>query len=289
MNFIRKKNISLARFTTVRIGGVAQEIFFPLNQEGIKEVFSEIKETSFFILGGGSNVVIQDAKLDYSVIMTSHLTHYRFDRNYLTVQAGVLSSLISELAANKNLAGLEYCYGLPGSVGGAVFMNARAYGSEMADLVEDVLVYNYETNEFLKVSNKECNFAYKSSLFQDKPYLIYEIKMKLQLEKSNKEIKKRMEKYKFERKEKGHYNYPSAGCTFKNNYQLGIPAGKVIDELGLKGFKIGGLKISDKHANFIENDGGGTYIDYVNMVNEIQEKVKNKKGINLECEVRFLP
>jgi UDP-N-acetylmuramate dehydrogenase len=290
MNFLRKENFGLSRFTTIQIGGVADCVYFPLNRQGIVEVFHEIRKEkkSFFILGGGSNVVIEEGKLDYAVIMTSHLTHYRFKGQKVEVECGVSSSNLCELTANNDLSGLEFCYGLPGSIGGAVFMNAKAYGTEIGDLIEEVEIFDYERGTFSTVSGSQCEFDYKHSLFQKKPYLIYKIKFSL-IPAQRYQIQRNMEKYRMDRAEKGHFLNPSAGCAFKNNYQAGIPSGKLIDDLGLKGFQIGGIKVSEQHANFLVNMGGARFEDYKKMIDHIREKVKQQKQIELEREIRFLP
>lgn len=293
MNYMKKNNLSLSRFTTIKIGGIAESVYFPIGLEGIIDVIKEIRESGkpFFVLGGGSNVIISDKKLDCAVIMTSHLTKYRFfePETHLEVESGMSLSILSDLAASKSLSGLEFCAGLPGTLGGAVFMNARAYDSEIADLVTEVEAFDYEKNELIKLSKEECAFEYKNSIFQKKPYFIFKIKLNLLKGQTKINIIKKMEDYKFDRKEKGQYLHNSAGCAFKNNYQAGVSSGRIIDELGLKGFCIGGIKVSERHANFLVNTGGGTSQDYLKMVKEIQKRVKEVKGIDLECEVKFLP
>ncbi|HCL57799.1 MAG TPA: UDP-N-acetylenolpyruvoylglucosamine reductase [Spirochaetia bacterium] len=292
MNFIRKTNLSLSRFTTIKIGGIADVVFFPFDEKGIMEVFEEIRneKKDFFILGGGSNVVINDSKLPYAVVMVSHLTHHKFHGNELDAEAGLSSSILSELAANNDFGGLEFFYGLPGSVGGAVYMNARAYESEIAELVKEVTVYDIAKNSFLTIPKEECGFEYKKSIFQDNPnYLIFKVRLILRPGMKKAELWKTMNKYKHDRKEKGHYTEPSAGCAFKNNREIGIPTGKLLDEIGMKGYQLGGIKVSEKHANFFVNASGGTFKDYQNLIREIKEKVKLEKNIDLETEVRFLP
>lgn len=291
MNYIRKFNMSLSRFTTIKIGGIPLCVYFPLNKTGIIEIFKDLKNNnmSFFILGGGSNVIINDKKIDCAVIMTANLTHTRFNDSIAEVESGIVSSTLSEIAVKKSLSGLEFCFGLPGSIGGAIYMNARAYDTEIGELVKSVEVYDYEQEKFIILTKEECCFTYKNSVFQNKPYFIYKVELQLNLKKNNAEIRKKMEKFKHERKEKGHFLLPSAGCAFKNNYDTNMQAGKIIDELGFKGHKIGGIKVSEKHANFLVNTGGGSYGDYIKMVEEIKKKVKEEKGIDLECEVKFLP
>lgn len=293
MNYMKKNNLSLSRFTTIKIGGIAENVFFPLSQEGIVDVFKEIAKSgkAFFVLGGGSNVVIDDGRLNCSVIMTSHLTKYQFTDNEgeMEVEAGLNLSILAELAAGRIYKGLEFCYGLPGTVGGAVFMNARAYEKEMADFIQSVIIYDYQEKVFRELKKDECAFAYKESIFQKKNWFIYKVKFQLNKGDSKSEIFKKMEDYKYDRKEKGQYNQNSAGCAFKNNYALGVSSGRVIDELGLKGLAVGGIKVYEKHANFLVNTGGATFQDYVNMVKEIRHKVQDAKGILLEPEVRFLP
>lgn len=291
MNYMRKTNMGLSRFTSIKIGGVADVVYFPMDEKGVSEAFAEIKKDgqSFFILGGGSNVVIDDGKLNCAVILTSHLSHHRFTGNGMWAEAGLNVSILSELAANNRYSGLEFCYGLPGTVGGAVFMNARAYEQQMADIVESVRVYDYERHEILTLSGEECGFDYKTSVFQKKPYFILQVSFKLKAGADKAEIWRVMNKYKHDRKEKGHYLYPSAGCAFKNNRTAGVPSGKLIEELGLKGFRMGGVRVSEKHGNFLINYGGATYKDYQKMVAFIQEKALKEKQIELECEVRFLP
>lgn len=291
MNYIRKTNMGLARFTSLKIGGVASSVFFPMNQEGIAEAFKEIeksKNPSFFILGGGCNSIIQEGKLDLTVVLTSYLSHYRFlPENSMRCQGGLNLSVLAELVANNNLSGLEFCYGLPGTVGGATFMNARAYDKQMADIIEKVVVFDYEKKEFITLLNLQCNFGYKQSIFQQKPYLIFEVYFKLKPLKDKSEIWRLMDQYRLDREKKGQYLYPSAGCAFKNNPEKGVISGKLIEELGLKGFQIGGMQVSEKHGNFIVNKGGGSFKDYQKLVTHIKEKALEERQIKLECEVRF--
>ena len=291
MNYIKKSNVSLARFTSLNIGGIVNEVIFPLNQDGAVKLLQELKSQGkrFFVLGGGSNVVVRDEKLDYSVIITTHLAHHRFQGATLVVESGLASSMLAELAAKHSLTGLEFLYGLPGSIGGAVFMNAKAYENEMSFLVEKVKVYDYVRDEVLDLDRDSCVFSYKKSIFQEQPYFILEITLNLRQQSENLDIFRRMEQYKHDRKEKGHFFRPSAGCTFKNNHEIGIPTGKLIDDLGLKGYREGNIQVSEKHGNFLVNNGGGTYREYLNLVNMVKDKVREAKGIELECEVQFLP
>jgi len=290
MSFLEIKNFDIKNFTTIKIGGIVEKALLPSNKEGILEVFDIIKKSgkNFFILGGGSNVVIKDDLTGFYAIITSKLDYYKIEDNTIICGAGLKTSLFCEISLDNSLSGSEFLYGLPGSIGGAVFMNARSYGFSISDIIESVDVYDYENNSFLSLKSSECEFGYKNSIFQKRPYFISEIKFKLTKGNFN-EIKEKMNNFKKDREEKGQYIFPSAGCAFKNNYDIGIPTGKIIDELGLKGMVFGGVKVYEKHANFLVNTGNATYEDYINAVSYIKRAVKNERGIDLECEVIFLP
>lgn len=290
MSFIKENNYNLKPLTYVKIGGVAKTAFFPTDKEGVSDVFKLVKKerSKFFILGGASNVVIRDGFIDYDVIISNRLVSFFVDKNILFCESGLSTERACEIALDNGLSGLEFLYGLPGSIGGAVFMNARSYGFSISDVVKSVEVYDYEKDVFLTLSKEDCDFDYKRSIFQKKPYFIYRVALNLK-PKNYEDIKTKMFSFKEDRNKKGQYIFPSAGCAFKNNYSLGTPSGKLIDELGLKGISFGGIKVYEKHANFLVNIGNASFDDYKKAVDYIKSLIKEKKGVELECEVVFLP
>ena len=183
---------------------------------------------------------------------------------------------------DEELSGLEGLSGIPGSVGGAVVMNAGAYGKEMKDVVLSTTCMD-KNGKLYTFSNEEQEFSYRNSIFQKKDYIIIETKLKLEYGKKD-EIQKRMEEYFKSRKEKQPIEYPSAGSSFKR--QEGIITAKLIDDVGLKGYKIGGAQVSEKHAGFIVNYNNATATDVINLINYIKEKVYSKYGIKIEEEIK---
>jgi len=327
---------ALARHTTFRVGGPARR-YVILQRRDIADLLSPAsvdadredanKETpggnsapslpppppgkrrGFLLLGRGSNIVAPDEGFDGTVIDTTRLTGISLQRQgercTITALAGTGSSRLAGFAAQNSLTGLEFLRGLPGTIGGAVFMNARCYGREIADCLESVR-YTDEDGALYELRCKKEQFDYKLSPFRKQgiipdgvkisvpPYyrrlplrLILSVTLRA-ASGDRAQIQRTMEGYTEDRKRKGHYLYPCAGSVFKNNRDSGKPAGKIIEELGLRGTQIGGARIADWHGNFIINTGNATAADIRALARLVQEEAEKRMNIRLECEIIFL-
>ncbi|HPO48851.1 MAG TPA: UDP-N-acetylmuramate dehydrogenase [Spirochaetota bacterium] len=280
----------LAKLTTFKVGGNADFFCKPRTYEEVIESFDFAKKNNidYYILGGGANLLISEKGIRGLVISTSKLNSFTFiNEKEVRVGCGLKIDKLNKKLIKLGLSGLEFSSGLPGSVGGAVFMNARCYGKEFADVIKGVDAIN-ENFEKETLTLDDINYSYKNSLFMKrKKIFIFEIVLKV--EKSEKKfVKKEAKKNYKDRKNKGQYKYPSAGCIFKNDYNIGIPTGKIIEDLGLKGYAIGKAEVYDKHANFIVNKKNASPEDILNLIKFIEKKALDEKGYKLERELRVL-
>jgi len=284
-----KKTYPLAKLTTFKIGGKAEFYCEPKNMEELifALTFSFEKKIEFFVLGGGSNLLVSDKGFSGLIINTRRLNKiFKLKDHSVVAMAGVTVDKLNRFLIKESLSGLEFSSGLPGSVGGAVYMNARAYGSEFADVVEEVTVVTYGA-EVKKLKKEEINYSYKNSIFMKEPFIIYDVKLKL-TKKNAKDIKKSYRENFLDRKNKGQYRYPSAGCVFKNDYEKNIICGKLLDQMGFKGVSVRGAVVPNFHANFIVNYKKAKAEDVKRLIEIIEQKVYDEKGIKLEREIRFL-
>lgn len=276
--------------TTMKVGGNAKIFIEPKNEQEIVEVIKYAKENNikYYIIGNGSNLVVKDEGIDGIVIkIGSRFANVEFiDETHIKVGAGYPLIKLSYLAKEKSLSGLEFASGIPGTIGGAVRMNAGAYGSEMINVVEKVGILNANTYKSFEMSNAEAKFSYRHSIFVDKPEYIVTYAI-INLEKGAKaEIEAKMNENNTSRKEKQPIEYPSSGSTFKRGE--GFITAKVIDDLGLKGYKIGGAEVSTKHAGFVINSNDAKAKDVLDLIDYIKEKAHKELNIVLEEEVVIL-
>ncbi|HNZ27886.1 MAG TPA: UDP-N-acetylmuramate dehydrogenase, partial [Spirochaetota bacterium] len=223
-----QKNIDLKQFTTFKIGGKAEYYSAPKDIEEVKYSlnFAKDKGLEVIIIGGGSNLLISDDGVEGAVIHTAALNKSKIDGAILTVESGLTVKSLNDLALSRSLSGLEFSGGLPGSIGGACYMNARSYNGEFADVVKEATVVD-EFGTASVVDKTFLNYSYKYSALMDLNYFIYDVK--LELKKGDPSVIKEIYLKNFnDRKSKGQFDYPSAGCVFKNNYQIGVPSGKII-------------------------------------------------------------
>jgi len=284
-----KKNISLKNFTTFKIGGKAKYFFTAESKkELMKAVFAAKKlKLPFFILGRGSNILVSDRgykglviKIDNDELVT------KIKKSKITAGAGLSLGRLLISAADHGLSGIEWLVGIPGTVGGAIYGNAGGFGKSMKDIVEKVEILDSKSLKLKSYNLKDCRFSYRESTFKKNKSLII-LSAVLKLKKSSKlKIGKQIKKYLNYKKERQPLSFPSAGSIFKN--PPGFSAGELIEKCGLKGKKIGGVKISEKHANFIINFGEGRERDVKKMIKLIKQKVKNKFKVSLEEEIQFL-
>ncbi|GMO47497.1 MAG: UDP-N-acetylmuramate dehydrogenase [Termitinemataceae bacterium] len=285
-------NEPLSKHTTFKVGGNAQIFIQPSAcdfVEAAKQVmrYANDNKASLFVLGGGSNVVFSDKGFNGIVLDTTLYTKEPLvDGDKATFLSGVQSDAASKAACKLSLSGLEFLSSLPGTIGGAVRMNARCFDHSVSDLIESVEILN-EKGECVSVPFNSSDWDYKKSPFQKDNIIILSASFKLQNGIQN-EIRQKMESYSIEREKKGHFLLPSAGSVFKNNRGHGKPAGQIIDELGLKGKEIGGARIAPWHGNFIVNSGGATSRDIKALVTLAHSRAKEKLGIDLEPEIIFV-
>ncbi|MBE6070456.1 MAG: UDP-N-acetylmuramate dehydrogenase [Clostridium butyricum] len=269
-----------------KVGGTVDILLTPSNTEQIRKSISICKENEipFYILGNGSNILVKDGGIRGVVIKLSNIDNITVDGNKITAECGALLKDVSIAAAKESLTGFEFACGIPGSVGGAVFMNAGAYDGEISFVIEKAEVLN-DQQELITLTKDELDLGYRQSVVMKKGYVV--ISATFNLEKGNKEkIDNRVNELTVRREERQPLEYPSAGSTFKR--PEGYFAGKLIQDAGLKGFSIGGACVSEKHAGFVINKNHGTAKDVLDVIHHVQEEVKKQFGVELHPEVRIL-
>jgi UDP-N-acetylmuramate dehydrogenase len=272
--------------TSFKVGGPADILLLPERVEQVGEAvrFCRKYGVNFFIMGNGSNLIVRDGGYRGVIIKLASLNNIEVDGERVRAKAGALLSTTSKEALRHSLKGMEFASGIPGSVGGAVTMNAGAYGPEIKDIIESARVMDMEGNIFV-LSRDELDLTYRNSIIQKNNYLVLEGVFKL--EKGNyDEIKNLMEDLNRRRTDKQPLNYPSAGSTFKR--PAGYFAGKLIEDAGLKGMKLGGAQISEKHAGFVINYDNATAGDVLGLIKEVQRIIKEKFDVELETEVKII-
>lgn len=280
-------NEEMSRHTTFRIGGKCTVFVSPKTVEELKSIIALFKEENYpyMIAGNGSNMLISDDGLDGAVIhIGRNMSECVIDGCRVYAQAGISMSRLAAELAEAGLSGFERLSGIPGSLGGGIFMNAGAYGSELKDVIKSVDFLDSEGN--VRTYDKdELKMGYRTSVFQDKACVILSCVM--ELKKGNaEEIKAEMSEYRSRRNEKQPVELPSAGSAFKR--PEGYFAAKLIEDSGLKGCTIGGAAVSEKHAGFIVNKGGATAEDVLKLIEHIQKTVKEKFDVELTPEIRLI-
>ncbi len=280
----------MSRHTSFRIGGPARRMACPKNGEQLVLLWSFAESLGLrpLVIGNGTNLLAPDGGLDRLVIDTSAaMTRLEAgeDPCVLTAEAGVSLARLADAACKQRLTGLEFAHGIPGTVGGAVCMNAGAYGGEMAQVVERVDAL-FPGEGIRSLTREELGFAYRRSLFTDRPEVTV-LRASFRLTPGDGEaVRRRMRELLERRKQSQPLEWPSAGSTFKR--PQGYFAGTLIDQCGLKGLTVGGAQVSEKHAGFVINRGGATSADVEALIREIQDRVLEKTGVRLEPEVRIL-
>lgn len=281
------KDVSMKEHTSFKVGGNARYLVLPETIGEIVFTVSVCKEHNikYYIMGKGSNLIVTDDGYDGVIIkLGEYFNEVTVGENTIYAQSGALMSIVAAKALQNTLEGLEFGSGIPGTVGGAVAMNAGAYGGEMSQITESVKVMD-EKGIVQRLNKKQLNFGYRQSIFQNAQYLILEVEMKLnkgQYENIRSAMKEMTEK----RMQKQPLNYPSAGSVFKR--PEGHYAGKLIEDAGLKGLSVGGARVSPLHAGFIINEGNATSQDIINLIAIVKNTVYEKFGIMLKEEVKIL-
>lgn len=277
---------SLSEYTTFRIGGPAKFLSSPQTPEALRDLIAALKGQNFpyMILGAGSNLLIADEGIDAAVIYTAEMNKVTIEGNKVYAEAGTTLSNVCRKAAAAGLSGLEFAFGIPGSIGGGVYMNAGAYGGELKDVLTEVTVLNPDL-EFVTYPVSDCDFSYRHSRFQKENAIVTEAVFNLTPDDPQ-AIQARMKEIIGKRKDKQPLEYPSAGSAFKR--PAGAFAGALIEQCGLKGFSVGGAMVSEKHAGFIINYDHASCEDTCKLFCEVQRIVKEQTGYHLEPEVLLL-
>ena len=277
----------MSRHTTFRIGGPAEVFLMPESYGQIQKILKlcQKEKIPFFILGNGSNLLVSDSGYRGVIIqMDRNMGEIRLEGNDIRACAGALLSSIAAAAKKASLTGFEFAGGIPGTLGGAVMMNAGAYGGEMKDVLKEVTVMDAEGDIIVLPADK-LEMGYRTSIIKTAGYLVLEAVISLEKGREE-EIQAKMKELADRRVEKQPLEFPSAGSTFKR--PEGYFAGKLIMDSGLGGYRIGGAQVSEKHCGFVINAGGATAKDVVELMDHIINTVKEKFGVTLEPEVRFL-
>lgn len=281
------ENVSMSKYTTYKVGGIAKVIVYPKDQKKLIMLLRELKSNNILykILGNGSNTLFSDKVFEGVIIKLDNFDKIQFFRNSVKVGCGVNLIKLSNMAVKKSLSGLEFATGIPGTVGGAVYMNAGAYKSDMGYIVKSIKVITPKL-EIITMTNKELDFHYRTSFLQKNSGYIC-LEATIQLKKGNKNEMLELVRDRRERRLQSQpLEYPSAGSVFRNPQDLF--AGKLIEDLGYKGLMKGGAKISEKHANFIINYNNATSSDIKELIEFVKEEVLDKYGIELKVEQEFV-
>lgn len=288
LNCVVKYDEPLKNHTTFQIGGKCIALIEPKKVEDIIEAIKICRENNlkFFVIGNGSNLLVPDDGYNGVIIkIKSEFSNIQVEGESLIAHSGAKLSEVYTVAYENSLTGFEFASGIPGTIGGAIFMNAGAYGGEMKDIVESVEVLDLDNYEVKELKNEELDFSYRKSIIQRKNYIVLTIKLKLK--KGNKEeIKAVYEDLRERRNSKQPLNFGSAGSTFKR--PEGHFASKLIEDAGLKGYHINDAWVSEKHSGFIVNKGNASYKEVMELIEYVQKVVFEKFEVKLETEVRIL-
>lgn len=273
--------------TSFKIGGPADAMAFPKNSSELVEIikFCVSNKIPYMIMGNGTNLLVSDNGIRGLIVkINDNMNSYNVNGDILELEAGMLISKASKLALEHSLSGLEFAEGIPGTVGGAVIMNAGAYNGEMSQVVSETDYLDGEGN-IITINNAQHEYGYRTSIIQKRNGTV--LKTRLLLQKGDySKIKSQMDEFNFKRRDKQPLEWPSAGSVFKR--PTGFFVGKLIDDCGLRGFNIGGAQISDKHSGFIINRGNATCKDVLSLIEYIQITVERNFGVKLEPEIRIV-
>lgn len=288
LNCIVRYDEPLKNHTTFKIGGNCIALIEPREVSDIVETIKICRENNikFFVIGNGSNLLVPDEGYNGVIIkLKGEFSTIQVEGEYLILNSGAKLSEVYTVAYENSLTGFEFASGIPGTIGGAIYMNAGAYGGEMKDIVESVEVLDLDNFELRELKNEELEFSYRKSIIQRKNYIVTIIKLKLQ--KGNKEeINAVYEDLRERRNSKQPLNFGSAGSTFKR--PEGHFASKLIEDAGLKGYHINDAWVSEKHSGFVVNKGNASYKEVMELIEYVQNVVFEKFGVKLETEVRIL-
>ena len=288
-NVIAKDSIlidePMSRHTTFRVGGPADFFVTPKAKEEVRDVICKEAGMPYYIIGNGSNLLVSDAGYRGVIVQIyKEMNEVKVEGDLVKAQAGALLSGIAAKALGAELSGFEFASGIPGTIGGACVMNAGAYGGEMKDVLEFVTVLTGE-GKIIELGRNELELGYRTSVIAKKGYIVLGAVLKLERGDGEK-IKTYMDELKEKRVTKQPLEYPSAGSTFKR--PEGYFAGKLIEDAGLRGFQVGGAQVSEKHCGFVINRDHATAADIMELMRQVQIRVKENSGVDLEPEVKRL-
>ncbi len=278
-----QENESMKKHTTFKVGGNADFIIYPENIDKIKKAIKFFNENNinYYYLGKGSNVIFKDEGYKGVIIKSNLLNKVLINKDIVEVESGYILTSFAKLLQENSLSGLEFCYGIPGNIGGSVYMNAGAYGGEISDNLVKVDCID-ENGEEITIYKKDANFSYRHSIFQERKLFITKAYFKLNYADSNKMLDF-MKEIMNKRADKQPLDLPSAGSSFKR--PQGYFAAALIDECGLKGMRVGGAMVSEKHAGFIVNVDNASCNDIVSLAEKVEEIVFEKKNVRIEKEM----
>lgn len=283
-----QRTVSIAPYTQYRIGGIAREMYFPESALELHAILTRLRTDGddYFILGGGSNVLVGDGFWDGAVVVISHMDQFEAAPDHITCGAGLPSSRVAEIARDNAKSGLEFLYLLPGSIGGALAGNARYDSRNVSDTLVSLVAVHPEQG-VRSFRREDIEFAYKHTSIAREGWIIAELTLAW-ADGDPGEIAGRMAEIERARAQGHHFDFPSCGCVFKNDHARNIQAGRLLDSLGLKGLSEGGARVSDYHANFIVNTGDATARDVLTLIERVERIVRERAGIQLEREVRLV-
>ena len=279
-----KQNEPMSRHTSFKIGGNADLYIIPHDMDALIETVRILKETETkrYFLGNATNVLFDDAGFRGAVVSLGNICAIKVIENRIIAEAGASLNLVCKTARDKELSGLEFAYGIPGSIGGAVFMNAGTYGGEMSQVVAQSTYFSLDDMTVHTIPLTAHEYGYRESVYRHNNWLVLSAVLELQKGEYDK-INAAMNDYMSRRIDKQPLEYPSAGSVFKR--YPGRYTGQMIEECGLKGYSIGGAQVSEKHAGFIVNKGGATSADVLALIEHIKNEVYKKFDCRIECEV----
>lgn len=283
------KNEPMSKHTSFKIGGNAEYFIKVKSIQNLKKILILANKNNIpvTIVGNGTNLLVRKGGIK-GFVLKLEFNEFKIKRNVnevlITAEAGMALAALSAIALKEEIVGLEFLSGIPGTIGGAVRMNAGAYGTEMKDIILKTKVMTYD-GKIRTLALEEQNFSYRNSIFSNNEYIILETTLKLQKGKKE-EIEAKMKEYSLSRKSSQPLEYPNAGSTFKR--VEGMITAKLIDDCGLKGFNVGDAEVSRKHAGFVINKGNATADDVLNLTKIVKEKVKEKFDVNIELEILVL-
>lgn len=297
MNWIEKLDLDLPHissekqqylkdYTYTKTGGICDVVVFPANIEEVRQIvlWSKKNHIKLTVLGNASNVIVKDSGIKGIVLFFDKMTNIEQRDNYLTIESGVKLVDLAKFALSKSLTGLEFSCGIPGNLGGGLFMNAGAYGGELKDVIDSVTVVDLKGN-VKTYNNEEMQFSYRHSKIQDEFEIIVQATVKLSVGNKD-DIEYKMNELTQLRESRQPLDYPSCGSVFKR--PVGYFAGDLIQRANLQGYRIGGVEVSKKHAGFMVNVNQATAEDYKNLITYVQKVVYEKFNVQLETEVKFI-